>query len=181
MVSRAGTGTGLGDIHGPTIHLLWTGGWDSTFRLIDLALTRKFRVQPYYLLDVSRRSTGHELLAMTRLRDLLERRDVAVRDRLLPIHFRDLRAIRPMLGSAAKVRLTGKTALLGGYGGVWASDCSRVCRPAKREHPRRPGIADARPLTGSCVSWSANPASSLVAVLGDVCLSAAPRTRERGG
>jgi hypothetical protein len=95
MVSPARTGTGLGDIHGPTIHLLWTGGWDSTFRLIDLALTRKFRVQPYYILDVSRRSMGHELLAMTQLRDLLERRDVGVRDRLLPTHFRDLRTIRP--------------------------------------------------------------------------------------
>ena len=87
----------MSNLHGKSapIHLLWTGGWDSTFRLIDLALTRKFRVQPYYILDVSRRSTGYELLAMTQLRDLLERRDAGVRDRLLPTHFRDLRTIRP--------------------------------------------------------------------------------------
>ena len=32
---------------------------------------------------------------MTQLRDLLERRDAGVRDRLLPTHFRDLRTIRP--------------------------------------------------------------------------------------
>ncbi|MGH2993062.1 MAG: 7-cyano-7-deazaguanine synthase [Solirubrobacterales bacterium] len=80
---------------GPTIHLLWTGGWDSTFRLIDLLLARKRRVQPHYILDASRRSTDHELRAMTELRDLLERRDAAVRHRLRPTHFRDLREIRP--------------------------------------------------------------------------------------
>lgn len=95
MVSRARTGKSPGDIHGPTIHLLWTGGWDSTFRLIDLVLMRKCRVQPHYILDASRRSTDHELHAMTELRNLLERRDVGVRDRLLPTHFRDLQKIRP--------------------------------------------------------------------------------------
>jgi hypothetical protein len=95
MVSRATTGKRLGNIHGPTIHLLWTGGWDSTFRLIDLVLTRKCRVQPYYIVDASRRSTGHELRAMAEIRELVERRDARARDRLLPTYFGDVRKIRP--------------------------------------------------------------------------------------
>jgi Queuosine biosynthesis protein QueC len=78
-----------------TIHLLWTGGWDSTFRLIDLVLNRKCRVQPHYVVDATRASTDYELRAMTELRDRLERRDGGVQFRLLPTHFRDLRKIPP--------------------------------------------------------------------------------------
>ena len=29
--------------------LLWTGGWDSTYRLLDLLLVQKQHVQPYYV------------------------------------------------------------------------------------------------------------------------------------
>ena len=31
--------------------LLWTGGWDSTFRLLSLLLREQREVQPYYILD----------------------------------------------------------------------------------------------------------------------------------
>ena len=49
-------------------HLLWTGGWDSTFRLLDLVLTERRPVRPCYLIDLRRRSTLHELRAMARIR-----------------------------------------------------------------------------------------------------------------
>lgn len=49
-------------------HLLWTGGWDSTFRLLDLVLTERRPVKPCYLIDLRRRSTLHELRAMARIR-----------------------------------------------------------------------------------------------------------------
>ncbi len=31
-------------------NVLWTGGWDSTFRVLDLVLHQKATVQPHYLL-----------------------------------------------------------------------------------------------------------------------------------
>ena len=34
-----------------TTPLLWTGGWDSTFRLLTLLLREQHEVQPYYILD----------------------------------------------------------------------------------------------------------------------------------
>ena len=57
---------------GPSVkpaQLLWTGGWDSTFRLLQLALVEKRPVQPLYVIDVERRSTVHELRAMDRIRE----------------------------------------------------------------------------------------------------------------
>jgi hypothetical protein len=46
------------------VPLLWTGGWDSTFRLLQLLLLERRGVQPYYLIDADRASTGAEMRAM---------------------------------------------------------------------------------------------------------------------
>ncbi len=51
-----------------TVKLLWTGGWDSTFRLLDLVLVRDVPVQPFYVLDTARRSSLVELETMQRIR-----------------------------------------------------------------------------------------------------------------
>jgi hypothetical protein len=51
-------------------HLLWTGGWDSTFRLIELARAGE-EVQPHYLVDVWRKSVRHEFLAMDSIRRMI--------------------------------------------------------------------------------------------------------------
>jgi hypothetical protein len=50
------------------VKILWTGGWDSTFQLLQLLLTRRNRATPYYLIDEERRSTGLELLTMKRIK-----------------------------------------------------------------------------------------------------------------
>jgi hypothetical protein len=52
---------------GDSIRLLWTGGWDSTFRLLDALLVRRKAVHPYYLVDPARPSTPNELRAMERI------------------------------------------------------------------------------------------------------------------
>jgi 7-cyano-7-deazaguanine synthase len=49
-------------------HILWSGGWDSTFRVLQAALKEGHRVQPYYLIDTGRDSTLHELRAIERIR-----------------------------------------------------------------------------------------------------------------
>ena len=48
--------------------ILWTGGWDSTFQLLRLLFLEKRQVEPYYLIDEGRASTGTELLTMKRIR-----------------------------------------------------------------------------------------------------------------
>lgn len=50
------------------IRLLWTGGWDSTFRLLDAVLVHGLTIQPYYVLDTARRSSIIELNTMDRIR-----------------------------------------------------------------------------------------------------------------
>ena len=50
-----------------SIRLLWTAGWDSTFRLLEALLVRRKAVQPYYLIDSGRPSTPNELRAMEQI------------------------------------------------------------------------------------------------------------------
>lgn len=45
------------------INLLWTGGWDSTYRLIELSL-KKVIIQPYYLYGDNRKSENNEKKSM---------------------------------------------------------------------------------------------------------------------
>jgi hypothetical protein len=55
------------------IRLLWTAGWDSTFRLLEALLVRGKSVQPYYLVDAQRPSTAYERRAMEQISAALAR------------------------------------------------------------------------------------------------------------
>ncbi|SMO41484.1 hypothetical protein [Fodinibius sediminis] len=68
--------------------LLWTGGWDSTFRLLQLLFLEKREVQPLYVLDLSHRSPIHELQAMNEIRRELASRGM-VGDLLKPTIYID--------------------------------------------------------------------------------------------
>jgi 7-cyano-7-deazaguanine synthase in queuosine biosynthesis len=59
-----------------TTPLLWTGGWDSTFRLLTLLLQEQRAVQPYYIIDSLhyRPAVPAEREAMRCIRQLLLRR-----------------------------------------------------------------------------------------------------------
>ncbi|KGQ18745.1 hypothetical protein LF41_278 [Lysobacter dokdonensis DS-58] len=50
------------------VRLLWTGGWDSTFRLLCLLSRENVHIAPYYLLRDKRESTSVELATMERIR-----------------------------------------------------------------------------------------------------------------
>ena len=56
-------------------HVLWTGGWDSTFWILYLTFIEKRPVQPHYLLLPTRGSTPYELHAMEEIRSAVARRD----------------------------------------------------------------------------------------------------------
>lgn len=70
-----------------TINLLWTAGWDSTFRLLDLILIEKRKVQPYYVIDTSRKSMSNELKTMGSIKNYLFSKHKYTHDLLLPTKF----------------------------------------------------------------------------------------------
>lgn len=49
------------------VKIFWTGGWDSTFRVLQLALVEKKLIQPYYLVDFTRQSYPMELQVINEL------------------------------------------------------------------------------------------------------------------
>lgn len=77
------------------VRLLWTGGWDSTFRMLDLILIKQKPVQPYYLIDAQRRSLGTEILAMNTIKRRLDIKHPDLSHRLRPTVFRDVHDIPP--------------------------------------------------------------------------------------
>jgi 7-cyano-7-deazaguanine synthase len=45
------------------VNILWTGGWDSTYRILRL-MDKQVTIQPYYLKDKNRKSQQYELKAI---------------------------------------------------------------------------------------------------------------------
>jgi hypothetical protein len=61
------------------VNLLWTSGWDSTFRLLNLVFTQGRKVQPYYALGRKRISAKIELETMEKIKKAIERKFPLVR------------------------------------------------------------------------------------------------------
>lgn len=68
-----------------THQVLWTGGFDSTFRVLSL-LNSGNTVQPHYVVEVDRRSLSHELKAMVHIREGIEKAHLS--GTLLPLSLR---------------------------------------------------------------------------------------------
>ncbi len=66
-----------------TVNLLWTGGWDSTYRLLYLLMEGK-QVQPHYIIDPHRASSGHELRAMEAISERINYETEKLPGTLLP-------------------------------------------------------------------------------------------------
>lgn len=64
------------------VNLLWTGGWDSTFQLLQLLLIHKCEVTPYYTIHEERPSTGKELKVMNQIKAVLMDKYPFVKDLL---------------------------------------------------------------------------------------------------
>lgn len=65
------------------VKVLWTGGFDSTYRMVELS-RHDVIVQPYYLSDKIRRSKNLELRAMSEISEDIEN-DPGTRCRILPL------------------------------------------------------------------------------------------------
>lgn len=59
-----------------TVTILWSGGWDGTFRLLQLA-TNDIIIQPIYIIDSQRKSTKLEIIAMEKILEMLKGRFLA--------------------------------------------------------------------------------------------------------
>ncbi len=64
-------------------HVVWTGGWDSTFRVVQLLMTTDEVVQPHFLIR-DEGSTDIEINAMNNIRRLISREYTSVMPRFLP-------------------------------------------------------------------------------------------------
>ena len=78
-----------------TRNLLWTGGWDSTYRLLDLVLRNNIVVQPFYLIDSTRKSTRIELLTMRKIKDYLFEKYPHTKNLILKTVYEDTGDISP--------------------------------------------------------------------------------------
>lgn len=77
------------------VNLLWTGGWDSSFRLLQLLLQQRREVVPHYLLDPTRASTQAELEAMQRIRSAIFEKHPHTRALLQPLRTFDIAMLAP--------------------------------------------------------------------------------------
>ena len=78
-----------------TIHVLWTGGWDSSFRVLEALLMEDAVVKPYYVVDVKRKSTTFEVAAMAKIRNQFCERYPALAERFLAVEMIHKDEIKP--------------------------------------------------------------------------------------
>ena len=85
--------TYTGDLKGKINYLFWTGGLDSTFRLCQILIDRKEKVQPIYLLcrdldsespQIQRKNKKKEIKTMKNIRKALHKKYPHSRNLMLP-------------------------------------------------------------------------------------------------
>lgn len=62
-----------------TVNLLWTSGWDSTYRLLELVLTQGRSVQPYYVTFPKRLSSSVELQTQEKIKKAIAAKSAKAR------------------------------------------------------------------------------------------------------
>lgn len=91
------------------VNLFWTGGWDSTFRLLQLVLAQNRTVQPYYLIDPNRQSLRNEISARRKIIDRLFKQYPHTQELILPGIFHEVGDITPNEQVTAAYRLMRAT------------------------------------------------------------------------
>jgi len=76
-------------------NLLWTGGWDSTFQLLQLLLIYKCSVSPFYLIHEDRPSTGIEIKTMKDIKNYIIKNYPHTKELFFPTQFHGVGDILP--------------------------------------------------------------------------------------
>jgi len=98
------------------INLLWTGGWDSTFRLLYLVFVEKRCVQPFYIVDTVRISTLNELKAMHVIQKEVAKKNPQLADLIKPTIIVSVHDVKPDPDITAKFnRLREKHSIASQY------------------------------------------------------------------
>lgn len=84
----------MSDRNDQQVNLLWTGGFDSTYRLLELS-RHDLTIQPYYIINKGRLSLKEELKAMDQIRDLLAKREDQ-KGTILPTIYTDKEDLYPL-------------------------------------------------------------------------------------
>ncbi len=95
------------------VNLFWTGGWDSTFQLLQLLIIHKLRVTPFYLIDENRKSTGVEILTMHRIKNRLFEKYPHTKELLRPTQYFGVADILPDLEIEEAFKTIRKEKFLG--------------------------------------------------------------------
>ena len=78
----------ISQTHDPNVvNLLWTGGWDSTFRLLQLVIEKEATVLPIYIIHTARASTTTEIQTIDKIKKLTNELFPQTVGRILPITF----------------------------------------------------------------------------------------------
>jgi hypothetical protein len=77
------------------INILWSGGWDSTYRVLELLLIENQKVHPYYIIDPKRGSLANEIIAMSLINYRIQTAFPAQAAGLMPVELIHLEAIPP--------------------------------------------------------------------------------------
>lgn len=93
-------------IEGP-IAIFWTGGWDSTYRVVELS-RQKVTVQPVYVLDETRKSNERELKAIETITNMLNERE-ETQGEILPVKIIKVKDIPENSDITEKVNVLRKT------------------------------------------------------------------------
>jgi len=107
------------------VNLLWTGGWDSTFRLLQLLLRDRMEVAPVYLQDGTRASTRTELSTMARIGERLGEEHPHTRGLLRPVRIADAAEAEEDAAIERALREVRKRVYIGSQYGWLASFCKR--------------------------------------------------------
>ena len=86
------------------VRLLWTGGWDSTYRLLSIVLVHQRAVEPHYIITGNRPSFPAELRTMGRIKTMLFDRVPEARELLHPMRITDVTDLRADEGTARQIR-----------------------------------------------------------------------------
>lgn len=164
-------------LNGP-IAIFWTGGWDSSYRIVELS-RQQVTIQPVYILDETRASNERELKAIETITEMLKAKEETVAT-FLPIDIINVKDIPENQEISDRVRYLMKE-----YGwGIQHEWTARVAQKypmiemciekvVKGYMPTRKMIDDRGRLVMSSHGWVVDRDASdeyLVAALGNITL-----------
>jgi hypothetical protein len=95
------------------VNLLWTSGWDSTYRLLSLVLIQQKTVQPFYVKDYLRASLEMEIKTMDKIKELVIKKAPHAKQLILPTIYKDRQEIGPNDVISARYKRLAATKPLG--------------------------------------------------------------------